>query len=69
MLEWTKEHGKAVQQRTVRQCTAKHNAGTLPLNMYEKELPVGDRETFENAHQDSEYDSGSDKEERESAEG
>ena len=38
------------------------------MNMYEKELPIGDRVTFENAHQDSEYDSGSDEEERESAE-
>ena len=36
--------------------------------MYEKELPIGDRVTFENTHQDSEYDSGSDEEERESAE-
>ena len=36
--------------------------------MYEKELPIGDRVTFENAHQDLEYDSGSDEEERESAE-
>ena len=36
--------------------------------MYEKELPIGDRVAFENAHQDSEYDSGSDEEERESAE-
>ena len=68
MREWAQEHGKAVRQRTVRQCTTKHNAGTLPLNMYEKELPIGERVTFENASQDSEYDSGSDKEERESAE-
>ena len=37
------------------------------MNIYEKELPVGDIVTFENAHQDSEYDSGSDEEERESA--
>lgn len=68
MREWAQEHGKAVRQRTVRQCTTKHTAGTLPLNMYEKELPIGERVTFENAHQDSEYDSGSDEEERESAE-
>ena len=38
------------------------------MNIYENELPIGDRVTFENAHQDSEYDSGSDEEERESAE-
>ena len=68
MREWAHEHGKAVWQRTVRQCTTKHNAGTLPLNMYEKELPIGERVTFENSDQDSEYDSGSDEEERESAE-
>ena len=36
MREWAHEHGKAVRQRTVRQCTTKHNAGTVPLNMYEK---------------------------------
>ena len=36
--------------------------------MYEKGLPIGNRVTFKNAHQDSEYDSGSDEEERESAE-
>ena len=60
-------HGKAVRQRTVRQCTTKHNAGTLPLNMWGKELSIGERVTFENASQDSEYDSGSDEEERESA--
>ena len=34
--------------------------------MNEKELPIGERVTFENASQDSEYDSDSD--ERESAE-
>jgi len=36
--------------------------------MNKKELPIGERVTFEDAQQDSEYDSGSDKEERESAE-
>ena len=41
MQEWAQEHGKAVRQRTVRQCTTKHNAGTLPLNVQEKELPLG----------------------------
>ena len=48
--------------------TTKHYAGTLPLNMYENELPIREKVTFENADQDSEYDSGSDKEGRESAE-
>ena len=33
-----------------------------------KLLPIGDRVTFENAHQDSEYDFRSDEEEREAAE-
>ena len=47
MREWVQERGKAVQQRTVRQCTTKLNAGTLPLNMYEKELHIGDRVTFD----------------------
>ena len=68
MREWAQEQSKAVRQRQVRQCTTKHNAGTLPLNMCEKELPIGEREAFENAIQDSEYDSGSDEEESESAE-
>ena len=65
MQEWAQEDGKAMRQRTVRQCTTKHNAGTLSLNVLEKELPLG-RES--SASQDSEYDSGSDEEERESAE-
>ena len=36
--------------------------------MYEKDLPIGGWVSFENAHQDSEYDSDSEEEERESAE-
>lgn len=36
MREWAQEHGKAVSQLT------KHAVGTLPLNMYRKELPVGE---------------------------
>ena len=38
------------------------------MNTYEKELPIGETVTLENATQDSVYDSGSDEEERESAE-
>ena len=68
MREWAQEHGKAVQQRTVKQCTTKLNAGTLNLNMYEKELPIGERVTFEDGDQESEYDSGSDEELRDSTE-
>ncbi|XP_078361460.1 uncharacterized protein LOC144645790 [Oculina patagonica] len=67
MREWAHEHGKAVRQRTVRQCTTKHNAGTLPLNMYQKELPIGEKVTLED-NQDSEYDSGSDEESTDLAE-
>ena len=37
------------------------------LSMYE-EIYLSGRVTFENAHQDSEHDSGSDEEKRESAE-
>lgn len=36
MREWAQEHGKTVSQLT------KHAVGTLPLNMYRKELPVGE---------------------------
>ena len=60
--EWAQEDDKAVRQRTGRQSSTKHDAETLPLNVYEKELHLG--RVF---HQDSEYDSGSDEEEREGA--
>ena len=43
MREWAQEHGKDVRQLTIRQTNTKHAAGTLPLNMYRKELPVGER--------------------------
>ena len=47
---------------SVRQNNTKHAAGTLPLNMYRRELPVGDRVTEELSSADdqlSEYDSDS----------
>ena len=47
MRQWTREHGKAVRQLSVRQNNTKHAAGTLPLNMNRKELPIGDRVTEE----------------------
>ena len=62
MRQWASEHGKAVRQLSVRQNNTKHAAGTLPLNMYRKELPVGDRVTEEPSLADdqlSEYDSDS----------
>lgn len=65
MRQWASEHGKAVRQLSVRQNNTKHAAGTLPLNMYRKELPVGDRVTDEPSlangigDQLSEYDSDS----------
>ena len=77
MREWAQEHGKAVRQLTIRQTNTKHAAGTLPLNMYRKELPVGERISSECAvlencaeeiepsvscEQQSEYDSNSDDE-------
>ena len=68
MRQWAQEHGKAVRQQTVRQCTTKHSAGTLPLNMYQKELPIGERVTLEYSDQQSEYDSGSGEEEGDSSE-
>ena len=72
MREWAQEHGKAVRQLTIRQTNTKHGAGTLPLNMYQKELPVGQRiatefavlenctDGTESCDQQSEYDSISD---------
>ena len=47
MRQWASEHGKAVRQLSLRQNNTKHAAGTLPLNMYRKELPIGDRVTEE----------------------
>ena len=67
--QWASEHGKAVRQLSVRQNNTKHAAGTLPLNMYRKELPVGDRVTEASSSADdigdklSEYDSDSSNEE------
>lgn len=43
MRKWAQEHGKAVRQLTVRQKNTKHATGTLPLNMYQRELPIGQR--------------------------
>ena len=42
MREWAQEHEKALRQRRGRQCTTKHNAGTLPLNLYEKEIIIAE---------------------------
>jgi len=69
MRQWASEHGKAVRQLSVRQNNTKLAAGTLPLNMYRKELPVGDRVTEEPSSADdigdqlSEYGSDSSNEE------
>ena len=72
MREWAQEHGKAVRQLTIRQTNTKHAAGTLPLHMHQKELPVGERITTQstildsssnNDEQQSEYDSASDEDE------
>ena len=62
MRQWTSEHEKAVRQLTIRQNNTKHTAGTLLLNMYWKELPVGDQVTEKFSSPDdrlSEYDSDS----------
>lgn len=56
MRQWAQEHGKAVRQLTVRQNNTKHKSGTLPLNMYQKELPVGERILAESAPLDSSTD-------------
>jgi len=47
MRQWASKHGKAIRQLSVHQNSTKHVAGTLPLNMYRKELPVGERVTKE----------------------
>ena len=43
MREWARNNGKSVRQRTVRQETTKYKAGTLPLNMYERKQPIGEK--------------------------
>ena len=58
MRQWASEHGKAARELSVRQNNTKlitHAAGTL--NMYRKELPIGDRVTDDIGDQLSEYDS------------
>ena len=47
--------------RLNKRCITKYRAGTLPLNMYDKELPWGD------GYQDSEYDSDSEEKGNDSA--
>ena len=37
MREWANDHGCCVRQRSVRQETTMFKAGTLPLNMYQKQ--------------------------------
>ena len=62
MRQWASKHGKAVRLLSVRQNNTKHAAGTLPLNMYRRDLPVGDRVTEKPSLADdqlSEYDSDS----------
>ena len=46
MREWARDNGKSVHQRTVRQETTKYKAGTLPLNMYERTQPIGEKLQF-----------------------
>ena len=52
MRQWASEHSKAVRQLSVPQNNTKHAAGTLPLSMYRKELPIGDQVTEESSSAD-----------------
>ena len=69
MHQRASKHGKAVRQHLIGQNNTKHAAGTLPINMYRIELPVGNRVTEEPSSVDdigdqlSDYDSDSSKEE------
>ena len=48
MRQRAKDHGRAVRQRTARQKNnTMHSAGTLPLHMYQKDIPVGEATEFE----------------------
>ena len=46
MSESARNNGKSVRQRTVRQETTKYKAGTLPLNVYERKQPIGEKVQF-----------------------
>ena len=56
MREWAQEHGRAVGQLTIRQTNTKHAAGTLPLHMNRKELPVGEKMATQSTIIDSNTD-------------
>ena len=63
MRQWAKDHGRAVRQQTVQQNNTMHSAYTLPLHMYQKDIPVGEAIQFEDLEsevagepQESEYD-------------
>ena len=45
MIEWVRNSGKSVPQRTVRQETTKYKTGTLLLNIYERKKPSGEKNT------------------------
>ena len=55
--KWLLEHRKAIHQRIVRQCTTKHNVGTLPQNVYEKELLIKEKETLNYLKSENVFDS------------
>ena len=46
MREWARNNEKSVRQRTLPQETTKYKAGALPLNMYERKQPIGDKIQF-----------------------
>ena len=72
VCRWASEHGKAIRQLSVCQNNTKHVAETLPLNMYRRELPVGDwviEKPSSAEDQLSEYDSDSSDNEESTAEG
>ena len=39
MYEYREKFGKGLRQRSIRSDTTKYNAGTLPLNMYQNNIP------------------------------
>merc|ERR1712208_143186 len=65
MSNWATEYGKPVRQRTARQETTKKKAGTLPLYVYRRPIPIREDTTLVDSIQAAqgqidEYDSDSD---------
>lgn len=53
MREWADANGKCVRQRTVRQENTKDKAGTLPLNLYTRDILLSSKVVFDEQDQET----------------